>query len=614
MTFDPGLMLAAILALGFLAQWFAWRVRLPAILFLLLIGLVLGPVLGWLRPDDLVGDLLFPIVSLSVAVILFEGSVNLRFSELAEIGHAVRGMISYGALVALLALALAAHWIAGLSWELSFLFGALACVTGPTVVAPMLRTVRPNRKVSNLLRWEGILIDPLGALFAVLVYEAIVSREQGHSLWVFASTVGCGVASGVGAALILGFLLRRQYIPEYLQSYATLALVLGAFAASNALTRESGLLTVTCMGVVLGNLRGVHIEDILDFKENLSTLLVSLLFIILAARLQWPLPDGMLLAGLLIYVVSQLVIRPLSVGIATWGSSLSMRERALAAWIAPRGIVAAAVSALFALKLEQLGMPGADALVPLVFILIIATVVVQSATARPLAKLLRVAAPDPNGVLVFGANRVAFAVATALSEQGVQVLVADDDWNGIRAARMHGLPTYFGNPTSQHANRHIDLTGIGRLLAMSTHREMNTLACLHYRQEFGRERVYRLRNVAPTEGNDRAVLASPLLAPPLFANDMTHARFDELLDQGWRIKSTALTDAFDWANFEEQYGYDVCLLFAKTEKGMLRIASAKRALEPRQGWTVTALVPPIPDPKKPVSLEAASAASPTPHP
>src|SRR5690606_31931814 len=212
MTLEPGLLLAAILALGFLAQWFAWRVRLPAILFLLLIGLVLGPVLGVLQPDDLVGDLLFPIVSLSVAVILFEGSVNLRFSELAEIGHAVRGMISYGALVALLALALAAHWIAGLGWELSFLFGALGCVTGPTVVAPMLRTVRPNRKVSNLLRWEGILIDPLGALFAVLVYEAIVSREQGHSLWVFASTVGCGVASGVGAALILGFLLRRQYI------------------------------------------------------------------------------------------------------------------------------------------------------------------------------------------------------------------------------------------------------------------------------------------------------------------------------------------------------------------------------------------------------------------
>ncbi len=592
MTLEPGLLLAAILALGFLAQWFAWRVRLPAILFLLLIGLVLGPVLGVLRPDDLVGDLLFPIVSLSVAVILFEGSVNLRFSELAEIGHAVRGMISYGALVALLALALAAHWIAGLGWELSFLFGALACVTGPTVVAPMLRTVRPNRKVSNLLRWEGILIDPLGALFAVLVYEAIVSREQGHSLWVFASTVGCGVASGVGAALILGFLLRRQYIPEYLQSYATLALVLGAFATSNALTAESGLLTVTCMGIMLGNMRGVHIDDILDFKEHLSTLLVSLLFIILAARLQWPLPEGMLLAGLLIYLVSQVVIRPLSVAIATLGSTLDWRERALAAWIAPRGIVAAAVSALFALKLEELGMAGADTLVPLVFILIIATVIVQSATARPLARVLRVAAPDPTGVLVFGANPVAFAVASALKEQGVQVLVADDDWNGIRRARMQGLPTYFGNPTSQHANRHIDLTGIGRLLAMSTHREMNTLACLHYRQEFGRERVYRLRSVAPAESNDRAVLASPLLAPPLFADDMTHARFNELLERGWRIKSTTLTETFDWQRFVEQHGHDACLLFAKTDKDVLRIASIKRALEPRPGWSVTALVPP----------------------
>ncbi|MGB8378191.1 MAG: sodium:proton antiporter, partial [Rhodanobacteraceae bacterium] len=411
MTPPIGLLLAAILALGFLAQWLAWRVQLPAILFLLLVGLLLGPVFGVLDPDPLLGDLLFPVVSLSVAVILFEGSVNLRFSELAGIGHAVRGMVTYGALIAVACLSLAAHWLAHLRWELAFLFGALACVTGPTVIAPMLRTVRPNRRISNLLRWEGIVIDPLGALIAVLVFEAIVSREQGHSLWVFLSTVGCGAATGIGAALILGFLLRRQYVPEYLQAYATLALVLGAFSLSDALARESGLLTVTFMGIVLGNMRDVHIDDILDFKEHLSTLLVSMLFVILAARLQWPLPEGTLLAGFAVYLAAQLVIRPLSVAVAALGSSLEWRERALVAWIAPRGIVAAAVSALFALKLQELGVPGAERLVPLVFILIIATVIVQSATSRSLAKLLGVAAPDPDGVLVFGANIVARTVA-----------------------------------------------------------------------------------------------------------------------------------------------------------------------------------------------------------
>lgn len=586
------MMLVAILLLGFLAQWLAWRVRLPAILFLLLTGLLMGPATGVLQPDQLLGDLLFPVVSMAVAIILFEGSLNLRFSELGEIGHAVRGMITYGAVAAWIGLAAAAHWIAGLGWELSLLFGALACVTGPTVVAPMLRTVRPNRKVANLLRWEGILIDPLGALFAVLVYEAIISHTQGHSIWVFFSTVTGGAATGIAAAFALGFLLRRHYIPEYLHSYGTLALVLTAFATSNALADESGLLAVTCMGMALGNMRGVHIGTILDFKEDLSTLLVSVLFIVLAARLHWPLPGGVLLAGVLIYLAAQFIVRPLSVAVGTWGSSLGWRERALVAWIAPRGIVAAAISAVFALKLEAVGVPGADVLVPLVFILIIATVVIQSATARPLARLLRVTAPDPTGVLIYGSNPVALVMADALAGQGVAVLVADDNWNGIRNARMQGLDTYFGNPTSEHASRHLDLSAMGRLLAMSTHREMNTLACLHYREDFGRSRVYRLRNLAPDEGGDRIVMATPLLAPPLFADDMTNARFQDRLDRGWRVKSTTLTDEFDWPCFLEVYGHDACVLFAHTDKNVLRIASNKRAITPRPGWTVTALVPP----------------------
>ena len=593
MIVDLGLMLAALLLIGFLAQWLAWRVRLPAILFLLLAGLLLGPIGGVLKPDRLLGDLLFPIVSLSVALILFEGSLNLRFSDLAGIGHTVRRLVTYGAALSLLGLALAAHLIAGFAWPLAFLFGALACVTGPTVVSPMLRTVRPNQRISTLLRWEGIIIDPLGALFAVVVYEAIVSHQEGHSLWVFAGTVGCGAGIGVSSALILAFLLRRQLIPEYLQNYGTLALVLVTFSVADDLTNQSGLVAVTVMGIILGNMRNVHLDDILDFKESLSTMLVSMLFIVLAARLHWPFPDGALLSALLIFVVAQLVIRPLSSGLALLGSSLTWRERALAAWIAPRGIVAAAVSALFALKLQALGVAGADALTPLIFILIIATVVVQSATARPLARVLKVLAPEPDGVLIFGSDHIARAVASALNEQGVQVLVADDDWDGIRLARMAGLPTYYGNPTSQHADMHLDHSGLGRLLAMSTRREMNSLACLHFRQEFGRLRVYRLRNLDSNDSaNGRASLASPLLSPALFSSDLTHARLTEMFDLGWRIKSTALSEAFDWSRFIEQHSDDALLLFARTDKGVLRIASVKRDLEPKPGWTVTALVPP----------------------
>lgn len=599
MTIELGLMLAGLLMVGFLAQWLAWRLKLPAILFLLLAGIVLGPVAGWLDPDKLLGDLLFPVVSLAVALILFEGSMTLRFDELPGIGKAVRGLVSYGAVATLLLLALAAHVIAGLSWPIALLFGALGCVTGPTVIAPMLRTLRPNERIANTLRWEGIVIDPLGALFAVLIYEAIVSRQQGHTIGVFFATMVIGMLIGAVAAMLAAFLLRRQMIPEYLQNYAVLAMVLLAFSLSNTLTHESGLLAVTVMGIALGNMRGVHVDDIMDFKEHLTTVLVSVLFILLAARLHWPLPQGMLLAGIGLFVIAQLLVRPLTVALASIGSGLSWRERALLGWVAPRGIVAASVSALFALRLDALGIPGADALVPLIFMLIIGTVVLQSATARPLALWLKVAEPEPRGLLIFGSDAVARAIGKALADAGFRVVLADDEWDGIRLARMAGLKTFFGNPASPHAERFLDLTGIGCLLALSTHRERNSLACVHYRQEFGRDKVYRLRNLSPLENTDRAALADNLLAPPLFDEQMTHGRFAEMLTEGWRIKSTKLSDTFDWPHFVEQYGSASVLLFAVEDKGQLRVASARRELEPRPGWTVIALVPPQQTPTLP---------------
>jgi len=592
MTVDLALMLAGLLMVGFLAQWLAWRVKMPAIVFLLLAGLVLGPASGVLNPDQLLGALLFPAVSLAVALILFEGSLTLRLHELPGIGRAVRGLVSYGAISALLLLALAAHLVAGLNWSVALLFGALGCVTGPTVIMPMLRTLRPNARIANTLRWEGIVIDPLGALFAVLIYEAIVSHQEGHTITIFTLTVASGVAFGVLSAWIVAVLLRRQMIPEYLQNFAVLAAVLLAFSLSNTLTHESGLLAVTIMGIALGNARGIHIDDILDFKENLTTVLVSVLFVLLAARLQWPLPDGMLGAGVVLFVIAQLVVRPLTVAISSWGSALTWRERALIGWVAPRGIVAASVSALFALRLDELGVPGAEALVPLVFTLIIGTVVLQSATARPLALWLKVAEPEPNGVLIYGSDEVARAIGKALTDAGFRTVLADDDWEGIRVARMEGLSTFFGNPTSPYADRNLDLTGLGRLLAVSTHRERNSLTCVHYRQEFGRHKVYRLRNLTPQENTERAALSGSVLAPPLFDEEMTHGRFAHMLEQGWNIKSTRLSTTFDWSQFIQQHGTATVLLFGVEEKSVLRIASSKRELQPKPGWTVVALVPP----------------------
>jgi len=595
MTLDLGTTLTLLLVIGFLAQWLGWRIHLPAILPLLLIGIVLGPVTGWFDPDATLGPLLFPGVSLAVAIILFEGSLTLRLSELNEIGRAVHGMITYGAIFAVVMLTMAAHWIADLAWGVSFLFGALTCITGPTVIQPMLRTLRPTARIANALRWEGIILDPFGAVFGVLVFQAIVTQLEDHSLVIFITMVAVGIAAGFAAAAILALCIYQQWIPEYLQNYATLAAVLGTFTLSDTLVSESGLLAVTVMGVVLGNINAIHIDRIMAFKEDLSTLLVSVLFVVLSARLEWPLPDGVLWAGILVFLAAQIIIRPLSIFVATLGSQLSWRERALLGFVSPRGVVAAAVSSLFALRLDDLGIEGADALVPLVFILIIGTVILQSATARPLARLLDVAAPEPKGVLIFGSDQAARAIAAALNLQKIDVMLADDNWNAISQARMEGLKTFFGNPTSKNAELHLDLTPIGYFLAISGRRELNYLACMHYREELGREAVYRMRVLGPDDATSRQMFAGKLHSKVLFNHDMTQLKFNELLTQGWTIKSNALTSVFGWPEFLAQHGSETVLLFGIDPAGQLKIANDTHKTEPKTGWTVLALVPPLHD-------------------
>ncbi len=328
-------------------QWIAWRVKLPAIIFLLSAGILAGPVFGIFNPQALLGDLFFPFISLSVAIILFEGSLTLKFSEILGLQKVVRNMVSIGMLVTWVITALATRFALDLSWQISFLFGAITVVTGPTVIVPMLRTVRPSAAVSNILRWEGIVIDPIGASLAVLVYEFIISGGGqgafGHTMLTFAQIVAVGAMIGAGGGYLFGLLLRRHWLPEFLHNISTLALVIGTFALSNYLQEESGLVTVTVMGIWLANMKGVDTEDILDFKENLSILLISMLFIMLAARLD---PKSFLDLGwpaLWVFLAIQFLARPLNVVISTIGSSLKWPERHMLAWIAPRGIIAAAI-------------------------------------------------------------------------------------------------------------------------------------------------------------------------------------------------------------------------------------------------------------------------------
>ncbi|MDI6524343.1 cation:proton antiporter [Metapseudomonas otitidis] len=575
------------------SQWLAWRLRLPAILFLLLSGILAGPVLGVLDPGALFGPLLFPLTSLAVALILFEGSLTLHLSEWREIGSVVRRMVTLGALATWVVIAVATHLLLGFSWELAVLFGSLTLVTGPTVIVPMLRVVRPRASVANILRWEGIVIDPIGALAAVVTFSFIVSRDQGgwsQSLATFAGVIGCGTLLGVLGGWALGVVLRRHWLPEYLHNLAALAAVLGVFIASNLLVHESGLLAVTLMGMWLANMRGVDVKPILHFKENLSVLLISGLFILLAARLDLKALLALGPATLALLAVIQFIARPLNIGLSTLGSALGWRERALLAWIAPRGIVAAAVSAIFALRLQEHGDPNAQLLVPLTFLVIIGTVVLQSATARPLARLLGVAEPAPAGFLIIGANPVARALGKALNQLGSRVLLTDSSWENIRAARMDGLPTYFGNPTSQHADAHLDLVGLGHLLALSPSSEMNALACMRFRHDFAEPRRFTLPSGADSRRSDKHRSSEQVRGRELGLPALTYPQFASRLGRGAEIRITTLTEAFDWPAYQAFHGNRATLLLARDTRGWVHIAGPSQALEPQPGWSLVALV------------------------
>jgi len=593
MALNTMMIIAGIFVLGFSSQLLAWWTKLPAILFLLIIGLTAGPMTGILDPDLIFGDLLFPIISASVAIILFEGSMTLRFNEIREVGGVIKRLVSVGAVVTWLIISAATHFAMDCSWEVSFLFGAITVVTGPTVIIPILRTVRPTAAVSNVLRWEGIIIDPIGAIFAVLVYEFIVAggagSALGHTLLIFGEIVLTGLALGALGGQILGVTLRKHLLPEYLHNFGALALLIGLFALSNELAEESGLLTVTIMGIWVGNMKSVDIDDLLDFKESLSLLLISGLFIMLAARIEWIDFSALGYGAIWVLLAIQFVARPIAVLISTLGSSLSWPERALISWIAPRGIVAAAVSAIFALHLEKTGVPQADILVPLTFLVIIVTVVLQSISARWMAKTLDVAEPDGHGFLIIGANTVAIAIAAELQKNDLRVRLVDGSWENTRKARMLDLPVYYGNAVSEHADRHLNLIGLTGMLALSWRDDINTLACMRYKSEFGAANIYSLQSSAESSDKSESRITNIQVGQTLFSNGDSYRGLSEKLTSGYSIRSTKLTDTFNFAAWKEQNEDKSTPLFIVRDNGEAKMFVLGSSWEPSSNCLLISL-------------------------
>ncbi|MGX5174352.1 cation:proton antiporter [Aliikangiella sp. IMCC44653] len=597
---DPVLLLVAVGIVSIFCQFAAYKLKLPAILPLLVAGLLLGPGFGVLDPDELFGRLLFPVVTLAVAIILFEGALTLHMKDIKEHGKMVRNLCSVGALVTWALATVSAHLVLSMSWEMASLFGAIVTVTGPTVIVPMLRSVRPERKVANILRWEGIIIDPIGALFAVLVFEFLISTQDAfqHTIYAFGKTLAIGLSFGALFGYLIGIVIRNNWLPHYLVNTAVLTIMLGAFALSNELAHESGLLTVTVMGIWLANMKNVEVEDILEFKETLSVLLISGLFILLAARLNLNAVMQVGWEAIILLLILTLIVRPCSVLISAIGTDLKWNEIAILSWIAPRGIVAAAVSALFALKLESIGFEGIELLVPMVFLVIIFTVVLQSLTSVGVAKLLGVRAPPSTGVLIFGASRFGRMLAHELTSENIYTQIADTNWDAIKIARMENINTYYGNPISEHAQRELDTSLFGHVLVMSPYRQFNPLVTYHFENLLGKGSVLGLNVSDHKSRASHQVSKQYAKKLGLFDNDITYGRLQGMVERGAQVKTTGLSDNFTFKDYTEKWGARALPLCAIDPDGIVHIFAHNRDVVAKPNWKLVALILPEKEPEK----------------
>ena len=598
---NPLIFLSTVLGLGIAAQWIAWRIKLPSILLLLGVGFLMGIFCGdnpdvpgaTITEEILTNKLLFPLVSLAVAVIMFEGGLTLRFGELESSGSVVFRMVTIGVVVAWGLSAVACRYLIGMEPKIAALTGAILVVTGPTVIAPLLRHVRPARRIGSIVKWEGIVIDPVGAVLAVLTFEAVIHGEPSTVAIELLKIILIGTALGLSTAWILVQLLKRYWVPDFLHNSVFLAAAVSVFTLSNSIAHEAGLVTVTLLGIALANQKTVPVRHVVEFKENLRVLLISCLFIVLAARVQ---PNEILdlgFGGVAFLIVLVLVIRPISVFFATLKTGLTTRERIFLAFLAPRGIVAAAVSSVFALEVMEYfhGKPlpvGADQIAPLTFLVIVGTVAVYGLAAAPLARVLGLADSNPQGLLFAGAAPWVRKIAKAVQDEGIQVLLVDTNYHNVAAAKMEGLTARCASIVSEYMEE-LELGGIGRLLAMTPNDDLNRLATVEFEATFGRAQVFQLPPRGDSE-KPRQATVQHFQGRLLFDKRMQHADFDFRFASGAKVKTTKITDEFTFEDFQARYSEHAVVLFVITETRQLQVITTESTVAPKAGQMVIAVV------------------------
>lgn len=602
--------IVAIVAVGVLAQWIAWRSRLPAIVLLAACGLLLGPVFGVVDPSAEFGEFLRPMVSLCVAIILFEGGLSLDLSDLKVAAQGVRRLVYLGAPLAWGTATLAAHYVGGLTWGVSMVFGAIMVVTGPTVIIPMLRQAGLNRRTASYLKWEGIINDPIGALLAVLSFQFLLLAGEG-SPWpeVFTGLAlavsSAAILGGIGGWLIAGAFLRGL-VPEYLKSPVLLGTVLVIYVCSNALQSEAGLLAVTVMGIVVANMHLPGIQDMKRFKEYITVMLVSAVFVILTADLETQLLLSLGIWDIALVAVLLFVTRPLSIMLATLGSVMEFRERLLLAWIAPRGIVAAATAGVMGPGLIASGYGDAERLLPLVFAVIFATVVLHGGSISWIARQLGLASPMRDSVLIVGASPWTTELARKLHDSDVKVLMADSSWNNLRAARLAGIPVFYGEILSEFAEESVEITHVAAVLAATSNDAYNALVCKAFAPEIGQRNAYQLA-MGGADKDPRGV-ARPLRGRLAFGQDIQFEMLWRLHVRGWQFSKTTLSDSYSYSDFLGDAPGDAVAILSRSADGQLRFSSPDSEFEPGPGDTIFFYGPERPKEEAAEDLEAATPA------
>ncbi len=499
---DAAVTISLALAVGMIAQSVARHLRIPGIVLLLGAGVLLGPDLADVVRPQALGPALHILVGFAVAVILFEGGLNLEAKRLRREAKVIRRLLSVGALVTAGGAAVAARFVMGWSWSLSALFGTLVIVTGPTVITPLLRRIRLHHRVETVLEAEGVLIDAIGAVIAVVALEVVVNPGTAYASGTLAvvKTLGFGVVLGAIGGLVLALLLRfKKIVPDGLENVFTLSLVLALFQISNAVIAESGIMTVTAAGVVVGNMRTRVQRDLMEFKEQLTVMFIGMLFVLLAAdvrlseirELGWP---GVATVACLMFLV-----RPLNIFVCTLGSELNLREKAFLSWLAPRGVVAAAVASFFAQTLEEhrqldpghlAAGAGGGELRALVFMVIAITVVVQGLSGGIVAGLLGLRRPSDTGFAIIGANELGHAIGRELRAQGQEVVFVDNSPVACNAMKQDGFKVVYGNPVEERTMLRARIEDRRALLAVTTSGEFNYLVGRHVAEDFTVPKIY----------------------------------------------------------------------------------------------------------------------------